>query len=248
MAKKPATREFRFSIEAYSPDTMPMARLAAYVAELATVLGETSSVHLVRVESGSTTVVHAIDREALPKVRARAEAVRRGEGPAEAQAAYRRVNQLLREDNARAVLREWRRGPKVLEFPGTTAVEETFPTVSQLGSISGVLVRVGGRRDQVPILLESEGREIVGCHASRAVAKELARRLFEPVRLVGQGYWLRNEDGEWSLSHFRVDSFESLEDSTLSAALTELRAVAGEWSGTFEELLTFRQGPGNGRD
>jgi hypothetical protein len=35
--------EYRFVIDAYSPDTMPMARLAQYMAELSQILGECPS-------------------------------------------------------------------------------------------------------------------------------------------------------------------------------------------------------------
>lgn len=36
---------YRFKIDAYSPDTMPMARLAQYMGELAVLLGEREAVH-----------------------------------------------------------------------------------------------------------------------------------------------------------------------------------------------------------
>ena len=52
--------EFRLKIEAYTPDTMPMERLAEYLAELALMLGERTFVHFVRLEAGSTSIVHRI--------------------------------------------------------------------------------------------------------------------------------------------------------------------------------------------
>lgn len=151
-----------------------MARLAEYLTELAAILGEPKSVHLLRIEVGSTTLVQKIDHEAIPKVRARTESVARGEGPGDAQDAYRKVNRFLREDNARAVLRERKTGPEILVFPGTDEAEETIPAVNQFGSISGVVVRVGGTGDTIPVLLESEGRQIAGYHTNRHTAKALA--------------------------------------------------------------------------
>ena len=38
--KADAGAEYRFSIDAYTPATMPMARLAEYMAQLALILGE----------------------------------------------------------------------------------------------------------------------------------------------------------------------------------------------------------------
>jgi hypothetical protein len=243
-------REYRFKIDAFTPETMPMARLAEYIRELAAILGEHKSVHLLRIEEGSTALVHAIEREAIPKIRARAEAVRRGDAPRDAQEAYRKVNRFLREDNATAILRESKTGPKILEFPGRDEAEDTFPSVNQFGSISAVLIRVGGVGDQIPVLLESEGQQIAGCHTNRHLAKNLAHHLFEPVRVSGQGYWMRDAEGEWNLNHFRIDSFEPLDGKTLSAALTELRAVAGdEVKGIYEDLRAIRRGrSSNGGD
>src|SRR5262245_42318262 len=76
--------EFRFEIKAYTPETMPLQRLAEYLDHLATLLGEAKSVHLVRLEGGSTVPVLAVDWESVPKVKKRANDVRNNEGPAEA--------------------------------------------------------------------------------------------------------------------------------------------------------------------
>ena len=76
-----AGEEFRFKIDAYSPETMPMARLAECLAQLAIILGELNAVHLVRLEGGSTIVVHKIEREAVPKVVDRVTSVRVGDRP-----------------------------------------------------------------------------------------------------------------------------------------------------------------------
>ncbi len=100
--------------------------------------------------------------------------------------------------------------------------------MNQVGNISGVVVRVGGVGDSIPVLMESEGEHVAGCHTNRHLAKSLAHHLFEPVRLSGRGYWMRDAEGRWLLKHFRIDGFKTLEPTTLGSALTELRAIAGE--------------------
>lgn len=233
--------EFRFKIEAYTPDTMPMARLAEYVAELATILGEEECVHLVGIEPGSTALVHRIEREAIPKVKSRAASVNRGEGPQDAQRAYRNINRYLREDNAKAVFRKGIRGARIIEFPGKEEAEEEFPSVSQAGTLSGDVIRVGGSQEQVPVLLEAEGEQIAGCHTNRQLAKALARHLFESVLLHGMGYWMRDDEGRWNLNHFRIDSFEPQQPGSLSEALAELRAAAGELGeGAYADVKALR--------
>ena len=109
--------EYRLKIEAYTPDTMPMERLAEYLAELAQMLGESTSVHFVRLEPGSTSVIHRIEREAVPKIKTRTASVRRGIGPRDSVRAYRKINRMLREDNGSAVWKEEKPKPRLLCSP-----------------------------------------------------------------------------------------------------------------------------------
>ena len=44
--------ELKFHIHAYTRDTIPMWRLAEYLSDLATILGEKHSVHFDRIERG----------------------------------------------------------------------------------------------------------------------------------------------------------------------------------------------------
>ena len=167
--------EYRFQIDAYTPETIPMARLAEYMTYLAQVLGETASVHFVRLEKGSTAVVHRIDHEAIPKVRERAKAVRRGDAPRDATRAFHTINKMLRDDNGVGRLTEGKTAI-VLKFPGREDSEERYPSVRQQGSIDGQVIRVGGVELQVPVLLQSEDEMIVGCSADRHIAKQLAQK------------------------------------------------------------------------
>src|SRR5215469_3602556 len=104
MPRKTNSREFRFQIDAYSPDTIPLARLSQYLGDLARMMGETANVHLARIDKGSTVPVIRVDWEAEPKVRERIRAVKFNEGPLEAQRAFREINKKLVEDNANGVL------------------------------------------------------------------------------------------------------------------------------------------------
>jgi hypothetical protein len=235
--------EFRLKIEAYTPETMPMQRLAEYLAQLALMLGESTSVHFVRLEPGSTSVIHRIEREAVPKVKARTASVRRGVGPRDSVRAYRRINRMLRDDNGSAVWKEETKEAQIIVFPGKDDVEEVISGISQRGSIDGEVVRVGGLQNIVPIMLKCEHDELSGCWANKTVAKALARRLFEPVRLFGTGRWKRNDEGKWKLDMFRVESFDALRDVPLSGALNEIRALQIDWDeGAYDELTAIRNG------
>jgi hypothetical protein len=241
--------EFRFKIEAYTPETMPFPRLVEYLRELAILLGE-KDVHLVGIEEGSTVPVLHVAYESIPKVQVRAAAVGRGDAPRDPLIAYRRINEMLRQDNARAVFERrdrGKRGAKILEFPGKDEVQESFATVKQFGTLDGRVIRVGGIGADIPIILQSEDKEIAGCYTNRQLAKELGKVLFEPVRVVGVGTWCRNTEGVWGLVRFRIDSFERLDDVSLSNALTKLRSIEVEWGDeAYDELGALRRGRANG--
>jgi hypothetical protein len=242
--------EYRFTIDAYTPDTMPMARLAEYMSELAKVLGEPKAVHFRKLEPGSTVLVHQIEREAVPKVRERAIAVRRGDGPSEAVRAFRALNRLLRDDDAVAVLRDDKaRNAIILRFPGREEVEEKFASVRQFGSIDGEIIWVGGADQTAHVTLVSEGQQISGCYTTRAIAKELARKIYEPVRLFGKGRWNRDAEGAWTLVDFKIESFEELRTTPLSDVLAELRSIPAEWEKeSYDELGQIRHGPAGKRN
>src|SRR5438309_834296 len=99
-----AIREYRFEIDAYSPETMPLARLAEYLEDLATLFGENQSVHLIKIEKGSTVPVLRVEREAEQKVRERLRLVRINDAPAEAMRAAKQIDERLRRDDAKAVI------------------------------------------------------------------------------------------------------------------------------------------------
>lgn len=240
-------REFRFKIDAYTPATIPMARLAEYMTHVAMLFGEPAMVHFVRIEGGSLVLVQRVDREAVPKVENRLNQVRRGDAPPEALTAYRTINNKLREDNGSAVIF---RDPKteIMRFPGREEVEQvTFGSFNQEGSLDGVVIRVGGRQELVPVHLESGDIIYSSCEANRSLAKLLAQHIFSSeIRVYGTGRWYRNEDGRWVLDRFRISSFDVLRDAPLSSVVAGLRQVKGsEWetlSDPWSELEKIRRG------
>jgi hypothetical protein len=254
MPRKPHTTragtEYRFKIDAYTPENMPMARLAEYMAELALLLGEQTSVHFKRLARGSTVLVHSVDYEAVPKVKHRTTAVRRGDASQDAQRAFKTLNRLLREDNAVGSLREKGASAVVLKFPGRLEPEEKFTAIRQYGSIDGVINRIGGKDDTVHVSLEMDGKQVSGCYTTRAVAKDLRHVLFDTVRLFGRGKWSRDGGGNWSLDEFKIEGFEPLKEAPLSQVLAELRSIPTEWTDeSYAQLQAIRRGPegkGNG--
>lgn len=222
-------REYRFEIDAFTPSTIPMARLAEYVSDLAKMFGNNSSVHLGRIEGGSTVPVVLVDWEAEPKVRARLKAIRNHEAPEEAQQAAKDVDRRLLQDNAKGVVID-PTGSKVLRFCGReNATKLEFGPISQPGVFQGIPIKVGGENDPVPVHLE-DGKEKTIVLAKRSLAKEIAQYLFTSVvRVQGTGRWIRHTDGEWEMLSFQALSFRVIDSASIRKNIEDLRQVQAEW-------------------
>jgi hypothetical protein len=169
---------FEFVItDAFTPATLPMARLAEYMADLAVMVGEREHVHFLEVREGSAALAYSVDHEAVPKTEARLRAVRNNDSQAEPEAvnAFCRIDRRLREDNAQAVLRE--RGNEsahLLVFPGATAaVSQHYGPFSEQAHLYGVPIMVGGKGRLANVNLE-DGDRVYYCEADRQMAQDIA--------------------------------------------------------------------------
>jgi hypothetical protein len=239
-------RRYRFVIdESFTPDTLPMWRLAEYMTDIADLLGEKPYVHFVEVENGSTVLVQDVEHEAYPKVRTRVHDVKRGEGAPDARRAYDTLNRRLATDNASGVLIEEvepnEPAARVLDFPGRRMfVESEYGPLTQAGALQGVVIMVGGESDPVPVHIE-DGNQIYVCRAKRQLAKELAVHIFgQPVRVEGDGRWFRDAMGIWIMKTFQISSFVVLEDTTLSTVIATLRQMPAKWKDQPEAMTTLK--------
>ena len=182
-------RRYRLKIEAYSPETMPMKRLAEYLTDVAVLLGDEQHVHLIGIEGSSTCPVVLVDREAEQGVVNRVHRAYLKEGPEEAVRAITSINARLVADNACAALLN-PINDKVLEFPGAKAPRRIeWPSINQAGELYGVPIVIGGKNDLVPVHL-LDGEEEHPCLAHRGKAKEIAPYLFTAT--------IKTEPGRWS--------------------------------------------------
>lgn len=231
--------------ESFTPDTIPMVRLAEYLAEFGKVLGEIDSVHFAEVTDGSVSLAAFVETPAQPKVFDRLKSLAHGDGPSEARNAWQRIDDMLAKDNAAAELLDGD-NVVVVNFPGKHRTSpKSYGPFSQEGIIEGEVVRVGGMDDSAHVTLRDGDRVYSGCVVSKDLARLLANHLFGgTVRARGTGKWVRHPDGEWELRSFRIKSFELLDDTPLTDLVDRLRAIGGnEWGNTedpFEEVLSER--------
>lgn len=245
--------KYRFKIEGnFTPNTLPMARLAEYAAALARLLGETAYVHFHAVEEGSAVLVAAIDAPAAPKIQERVTALRDGHGTGDAIKAFSEMDELLRKDNATGTgTLSGVTDPVVIQFPGRNRPEPLiFGPFRQDGTLTGQLIRVGGRDETVPVNLRDGQIILTGLNCTQELARRIAPHLYGPILKVhGTGNWIRTGAGVWDLQSFKITDFEILDDIPLLTVVEHLRKVKGsEWSQIPDPVLTLlkeRHGDGD---
>lgn len=251
----PNWKEFRFKIEGeidgveITPLTIPMARLALYLTDLAQLFGYSESVHLVTVAEGSTAPVIYIDAEEESRIMHRVQNAQRGMGPTNANRAYKKLDHKLREDNASASILNISQKVDVIEFPGRKAnLPQAYGPIKERASVIGKLMRVGGFDPSVPIHLERTDGTIFYCQADESLAKQLGPYLYQTIRVHGIATYSRGKEGVWRIDHFKIQSFdeEPLSGESFSAIIEQLRAIPGsEWpqiADPLEELRRIRHG------
>jgi hypothetical protein len=224
--------KYVFKIEGkYTIGTLPMERLAQYMADLSKMLGEPERVHFIELRESSVGLVHVVEPDVLTVIDERLNAVERGIADVTYMAAYRALDKKLRIDESSATYSAERGPATVLTFPGRLGPEPVvYSGIPQLGSIDGAIIRLGGMRDEIPVTVLEGGALQRKCVASKPLAKELAKHLFEgELRLYGTGKWARDEDGIWTLQRFQITNFEPLDARPLSAVLNELRSLPVDW-------------------
>lgn len=237
--------EYVFRIDVFQPETMPMARLAEYMAALAKMFGHAEHTHFVAVEKGSAKLRTAVDPVDAPKVEARLNGVRIGDAPKDAIAGKLALEDLLANDNAVATLTEGDTARVVIPFIGRNRPKAlTFPPFREDTSIDGVLVKIGGKDPSAHATLQDGDIFHVGVTMRRELARELAPLLYGPtIRMFGNGRFERQADGVWKMSDFKVDRYERLDDRPIGEALAGIRTVPGNRlmeEGSYRDVAAMR--------
>lgn len=224
-------RRLIFYIDAYSPESIPMAKLAEYMADFAALLGRENAVHFAGLQKGSTKIAARVEYEDFPKVTTRLNEIRRGNPTKDAAKVFEQIDDRLANDNA--VGRIFVEGAEeeaaaLLAFPGRTRPKpQSYGPFNQEGHLDGILISVGGKDESISLRLQNGETTYTNCDTTRHIARELGKHLFEPLRIHGTGRWLREASGKWTLLRFRVHRFDVLAADSLRDTVSALRAVRG---------------------
>ena len=236
-------KEYRFVLGSLAPETLPMARLATYLNHLARVLGETDHVHFERLESGSVSVIHSVDAEAVERLEGRIQSIARGDIPKDAKRPLDALTGCLATDGATGSLLT-SNGEQILHLDSRASTDEEVLAITQSSTLDGVLIRIGGKGRVVRVHLQ-EGEEIHQCEASRDTARKMAPHIYgKPLRVSGDGTWQRVALGNWQLNRFRIADFHQLEDGSFLEDFERLREIGfdgwKQFDDPMEEIMRMR--------
>lgn len=207
--------EYRFRIaDSYTPETIPMERLAEYIRALALLLGEGANVHFDGVEASSVLLKARVDEPARPKLRERVQGVRDGGGPKDARKAFDILDDLLCGDNASGSL-AGDDGALIITFPGRDRPQPlAFGPFQEDGFLDGQVVELNAKSDPCRVQLRDGDVLHTGLTASREIVHSLGKVFAGPdVRAHGTGKWLRLGDGTWELKGTKLIGSRSLTTS-----------------------------------
>ena len=233
---------FEFSIDVFKPETIPMSRLAEYMSELAALYGSEPSVHFKALLPGSAILKAIVDESAAEAVESRLRLVHDNAAPDDLKRAYQNLNGMLKSDSALGEIKH-AQGTVILAFLGrNTPVQKTY-RVKEVGVLDGVVIRIGGKDNTVPVWLKDMDGSIHKCEASSEMARELIKEyLANSIRVTGQGDWLRGEDGAWSLEKFKITGWESLDEKPIADIVNAARTMRGNgWNELDDPIKEHRR-------
>ncbi len=238
-------KERRFKIDVYTPETLPMERLAEYMLQFAKLLGEPEHVHFIDVNAGSAVLRARVEEVVLSKVERRLSEASRGQGDVVALKALQSLDDMLAEDNAVGQLLD-DGGAEIIAFPGRNRPKPLeYGPIREDGVLEGMIIKVGGKGLSVPIWLQDGEAVYKNCTARRPLARKLAKHYDAGLlRVSGSGSWMRLATGAWLMRSFEIKDFEVLDDAPLADVIKRLHGVEGsDWGDDpLSDLARLRTG------
>jgi len=241
-------KTFTLHVEGVHLDTISLDEVGALLADFAQLLGKDAWPRYHSITRGSISMTARVAAQSEMDVKTRAFLLRTGDAPDDAVRARERISRRLGSHRARRATVVDSSKAKVVEIPIERIDSDIvdLPSLSRAGSLQGKVIRLGGRKETVPIDIEDVDGHVYACKASRAIAKRLAAYMFEyTVRVHGTGRWQRADDGIWHVEEFQISDFDPLDDQNLKDAVAELREIDSAWKqqdDALEQLENLRKG------
>lgn len=225
-----------------------MARLAQYLTQLSLLYGNNENVHFEKVKKGSALLQVAVEEVAFPKVFKRLQSVKTlaRDVDQDVTKAYKALDALLRNDNAVGSISR-SKGGKILDFPGRKMPSPECYSVVQPTSVDGVIIKIGGKDDTIPVALRDQEGKLFNCQVrGQTFAKELsAYYLGHQLRVHGDAKWTRSADGVWEMEILNIASYEEIDSEPLDKVFEELKNIPNNgWTKLDDPLKEWKKNRG----
>jgi len=230
-----APGKYELKIDGFTPDTLPLERMAQYLVEFSKLLGESSQVHFDRVRDGSAILTVNVDEPVRIRVADRLHQSQSESGTAALRNALSAIEHLLYEDNSTGSVISTGSSEEtaiIIEFPTIDRDRSSkIGPIWQDGHIEGYLTRLEGVDATKHASLVSADTNYGRIETNASLAQSIKPYLFEKIiiRLSGRGQWYREND-VWFLKKFQASDFEVLDDSSLSDVIIQLRNLDHGWN------------------
>ncbi|MFT9400379.1 hypothetical protein [Acetobacter sp.] len=218
---------FKLQLEGFRLEDVPLKQLAEYIRLLSNLLGSPKTTHLTSVTTGSVKMPIAVSPEGRSAVLERMAMAMHADGGA-ARAAYEALDDCLAANGGHGWIEDCLTGRKLLSLPGVTSLASPLPAFWQDDLLQGRLVAIAYRTSEDDFsgrIQNAKGIEFFQC--SEAVAKDLAPRYLQYLRLYGKARWQRRANGEWKLREFKADRAVVLKQDTLISIREEIKKAGG---------------------
>jgi len=232
--------DITFRIDVFSPETLPMGRLAEYLAHLSTLYGQKEKVHFKGIEKGSAILKADVEYDAFPKVKARIYSIGSSDTTRDINKAVEHLDEMLKEDNASG---ELRLGEKIIPFPGKNKVAEEKISLVQWTEIDGVVIKIGGKDSSIPVTIRDIEGNTYNCQIfGEERAKEIAKYYLGSIlRIGGDAKLIRHPINGWTIHSLVIKSFEPIESRDLIDVFTDLRNLESNgWKEETEPLALWK--------
>lgn len=228
------------------PRQIPLEDVGELAKRLSDLLGCGEHLRFAKLKTGSTSLLARVMPPAVDAVQVNILRAKQADGTAPSKVA--RIDDYLAARGWHGELRN-RQGRVLLVFPGVAdgKLDQEVRTVQQLDSITGRVIKIGGRDDTVPMQLQGlDGRYIDVTVKGRDLAMQLGSLLFQEVRVSGLATWQRDAEGQWLCTTMIVTEFDKLSTKPLVDLFDELSHLPGnEWNtmdSPDDEWLRIRRG------
>jgi hypothetical protein len=219
--------EIVFQLKGRKPRQIPLARMAAYMAEFAALIGTSEPVLFSEIREGSTCIAaNPRGNGSASVIRRRIISASRGEGPKDARAAFRHLTELANADRARAKVTDG--STTIVHLPSNLPVYDPLKLIER-GHITGILEGVYRDGNAVKARIRPDGESIIYCTATAAIGKNMGSLFLDHIRAFGSGTWRRSQSGKWVCESMHIESISKVSAAPLRAAVDELRTLDLAW-------------------